>query len=195
MEPTTLTRRVLIEKRRLWLPLAIALGINAVIYAAVVYPMSRRVASATEQAERATRSLGGAQRAFNEAKDIVTSKDRADKDLDTFYTRVLPTDFAGARDATYLKLSKLAEQVNLKAEARSYAPPVRDRDSRLEKLRTTMKLSGDYADVRRFIYQLETTPEFVVIEDVALAQTEERNAPLELTLEVATYYRAGGNGT
>lgn len=194
MESTTLTRRVLIEKRRLWLPLAIALGINALIYAAVVYPMSRRVASAAEQAERATRSLGGARRAFNEAKDTVASKDRADKDLNTFYTRVLPPDHAGAQTATYLKLRQLAQQVNLKAESQTTVAE-RDRDSRLEKLRTTIKLSGDYSDVRRFIYQLETTPEFVVIEDVALAQTEERNAPLELTLEVATYYRAGGNGT
>lgn len=194
MESTTLTRRVLIEKRRLWLPLAIALGINALIYAVVVYPMSRRVASAAAQAERATRSQAAAQRAYNEAKDTVASKDRADKDLNTFYTSVLPTDHAGARDATYLKLDQLARQVNLKVDNRNSVPE-RDRDSRLEKLRTTMKLSGDYSDVRRFIYQLETTPEFVVIEDVALAQTEERNAPLVLTLAVATYYRAGGNGT
>jgi hypothetical protein len=194
MESTTVTARVLAEKRRLWLPLAVALALNIGVYAAVVYPMSRRVAAATDQWNRAARNLGAAQRSFNDAKEAVTSKDRADKDLTTFYTRVLPTDITGARRMTYLKLSKLAEEVNLKLE-RQDQQEESDRDSYLQKLRTKMILSGEYADVRRFIYQLETTPEFVVIEDVALAQAEERNAPLVLTLEVATYYRAGGDGT
>jgi hypothetical protein len=55
----------------------------------------------------------------------------------------------------------------------------------------TMVLAGSYQDVRQFIHQLETAPEFVVIEDVALVQGEERTAPLVLTLQMATYYWTG----
>ena len=51
-----------------------------------------------------------------------------------------------------------------------------------------MVLAGNYADIRRFIYELDTAPEFVVIEDVSLAQREEGAAPLVLTLQVSTYY-------
>ena len=54
----------------------------------------------------------------------------------------------------------------------------------------TMVLEGEYRDVRRFIHKLETAPEFVVIEDVALVQGEQ-NAPLTLTVKLSTYYKAG----
>ena len=63
-----------------------------------------------------------------------------------------------------------------------------DRDSHLARLRTTMVLAGNYADIRRFIYELETAREFVVIEDVSLTQREEDSAALVLTLQVSTYY-------
>jgi Tfp pilus assembly protein PilO len=69
--------------------------------------------------------------------------------------------------------------------------PEADRDSTLGRLRATMVLQGDYEDVRRFIYALESASEFVVIEDVGLVQGSEPDAPLVVTLTVATYYRAG----
>jgi hypothetical protein len=52
-----------------------------------------------------------------------------------------------------------------------------------------MRLSGDYEDIRGFIYDLETAADFVVIENIRLAAGVEANAPLSVFLEVATYYR------
>ena len=57
----------------------------------------------------------------------------------------------------------------------------------------TMVLEGEYRDVRRFIHALETAPEFVVIEDVALVQGE-RNAPLTLTSSSRPTTRRGRDG-
>jgi hypothetical protein len=37
---------------------------------------------------------------------------------------------------------------------------------------------------------IETAPEFVVIQDISLVQGE-KNAPLTLTLQLSTYYKAG----
>ena len=56
-----------------------------------------------------------------------------------------------------------------------------------------MVLEGDYASVRQFIYELETTPAFVIIDDVTLAQNDPAK-PLTLTLELSAYYRLGANG-
>ena len=53
-----------------------------------------------------------------------------------------------------------------------------------------MVLQGDYESFRRFIYELETLAEFVIIDDVTLAQGEP-GKPLTLTLELSTYYRVG----
>jgi Tfp pilus assembly protein PilO len=87
----------------------------------------------------------------------------------------------------------MAENANLTYQ-RGSVREEQDEDSRLARLRLTMVLAGSYSDVRRFIYQLETAPEFVVIEHVALAQGQERSSPLVLNLEVSTYYRTGGDG-
>jgi hypothetical protein len=57
-----------------------------------------------------------------------------------------------------------------------------------------MVLEGEYRNVRRFIHDLETAPEFVVIEDVALAEGTDSDAPLTLTLQLATFFRSEGHG-
>ena len=58
-----------------------------------------------------------------------------------------------------------------------------------------MVLQGQYEDVRRFIYDLESASEFVVIEDVALVEGSDANAPLSVTLTLTTYYRPGAHAT
>ena len=56
-----------------------------------------------------------------------------------------------------------------------------------------MVLEGDYDSVRRFIYELETTPAFVIIDNVTLAQGEP-DRPLALSLELSAYFRTPVNG-
>ena len=58
----------------------------------------------------------------------------------------------------------------------------------------TLNLEGEYNNIRRFIHQLETSPEFRVLESVALAQEEEGERALSVTALVSTYFRTGGNG-
>ncbi len=43
--------------------------------------------------------------------------------------------------------------------------------------------------MRNFIHQLETAPEFVVIDNVLLAEGADGNGALEVKLELSTYYR------
>ena len=74
---------------------------------------------------------------------------------------------------------------------RSSAAPEAVRDSQLERLKVTYSLSGDYDDIRRFIYDIETGADFIVIDNVLLAEGSDSKAPLALTLELSTYYRVG----
>ena len=68
------------------------------------------------------------------------------------------------------------------------------RDSQLVKLTYTAALSGEYRNIRRFIHSLETAPEFLVLENVQLSQDEQANKALNVTVQIATYFRAGANG-
>jgi Tfp pilus assembly protein PilO len=189
-----LIRRVVREHRRAVVPLAIALAINIVLYAAVVYPLAQRVANIEQRDRTAEEQLLSAQREHAQAAGTLTGKDRAAAELATFYTDILPSDLAGARRLTHLRLAQLARESNLKFLRATFAPVV-ERNKTLTRLKIEMQLSGSYADMRAFIHQLETSPEFVVIDNVELGEGNE-GGPLNVTLRLSTYYRsaAGGNG-
>jgi Tfp pilus assembly protein PilO len=57
-----------------------------------------------------------------------------------------------------------------------------------------VRLFGEYRNIRRFIHELETAPEFLVLENVALSQGQEREQGLSVELKISTYFRAEGNG-
>jgi Tfp pilus assembly protein PilO len=107
----------------------------------------------------------------------------------------LPHDLAGARRITYLRLAQLAQKEGLRAQRRSSEPEDPERNSSLRRLKISMTLAGDYENMRQFIYQLETAPDFVVIDDIALSEAGEPGSPLVLTLALSTYYRANADGT
>lgn len=179
--------RVLQEKRRLIVPLAIGAVVNLGVYVGVVYPLTGRTASVQVRAQNAVIAAANASNAFRAAEATRVGRTRVDEQLTRFYDEILPKDQTGARRITYLRLAKLADDANLESENRN-ALVVRNRDSGLEHLDMTMVLTGEYRDVRRFVHTLETAPEFVIIRDVALAQREP-DAPLTLTVHLSTYYR------
>jgi Tfp pilus assembly protein PilO len=186
----TLIRRAMSEHRRVVLSLAIALGVNLVVYVAVVYPLSQRVANIEQRDRNAEDQLLAAQRDHAQAAGTLSGKDRAATELATFYKDVLPSDLAGARRLTHLRLAQLARESNLKFLHSSYEP-VAERNRTLTRLKIEMVLAGSYIDMRAFIHQLETSPEFVVIDNVELGEGAE-GGPLSVTLHLSTYYREMG---
>jgi Tfp pilus assembly protein PilO len=183
----TLTQRVVREHRRVVVPLAVALGVNVVVYIAAVYPLSQRVANIQQRDRTAEEQLLAARRDHAQATGTLTGKDRAAAELATFYKDVLPRDLAGARRLTQLRLAQLARESNLKF-VRATFEPVNETKRTLTQLRIEMVLSGTYSDVRAFIHELETAPEFVVVDNIELGQGAE-GGPLSVTLHLSTYYQ------
>lgn len=187
-------RRILTEKRRLIWPLGVVLLANIAVFAVVVYPLSQKVAMGQQDADMATLALNNARRDYANARATVTGKAQADDELKKFYGDVLPPDLSGARRITYLPIDQLAKESNLSV-MRLTNDVMAIRDSSLSRLTQTAVLTGEYSDIRRFIYQLETRPEFVVIENVDLSQNENQaSRGITVTLQVATYFRTGGDG-
>lgn len=183
-----LLRRTIAEHRGLVLALAIALTANLLVYIFVVYPLSERVANIEQRNQAAAQALAQARAEHAQASGTLTGKARAAAELATFYHDVLPQDLAGARRLTYLRLARLARESNLEYERSQYAPQVDDQ-STLTRLQIQMVLAGTYAEMRDFIYQLETAPEFVVIDNIRLAEGGEGTGSLMVTLDLSTYYR------
>lgn len=185
--------RVMAEKRHLIIPLVVAAVANALMYAVVVFPLGRQVTSAEEEANVAHEQLYRARTDHLSAKATVTGKQQADAALQKFYKDVLPADQAIARKLTFTRLAQLAKDANVKLEHGVNAVH-KEKGSTLSKLMTTYTLSGDYRDVRRFIYSLETTPEFIILENIGLSASTGEQAQarsLSMNLEISTYFRSG----
>lgn len=189
-------KRVMAEKRRLIVPLVLAIIGNVLLYAVVVFPLGRQVTSAEEEARIQREQLNRARLDYQAAKATVSGKQQADSALQTFYQDVLPADQGIARKLTYTRLAQLAKQANVTLEHGTNAV-THEKGSALSKLTTTYTLTGDYRDVRRFIYSLETAPEFIVLENVGLSASsgeEQQTRALSMNLDIATYFRSGDVG-
>jgi Tfp pilus assembly protein PilO len=187
--------RIVREKRRVVLPLAFFAIANVVLYAVVVYPLKRQVANAEIEARAQHQHLNAARFDLKNAKATVTGKAQADSALQKFYKDVLPSNQGIARRLTYTRLAQLARQGNVKLEHGTNNVS-QEKGSSLSKLTTTYTLTGDYRDVRKFIYSLETAPEFIVLENVGLTSSGEQaqTRGLAMNLEIATYFRSGNDG-
>jgi Tfp pilus assembly protein PilO len=181
--------RIFAEKRRLILPIAIAGAVNLALYAVVIYPRTSSAEALERRAQAAASARALAAADLRDAEAVKTGQERAVQQLARFYDNVLPQGQDGARRITYRRLAALADEANLDYDRGTFAIKQVE-ESALARMDVTMVLEGDYRDVRRFIHALEAAPEFVVIEDVGLVQNEP-NAPLSLTVKLATYYKAG----
>ncbi|MEO8682101.1 MAG: type 4a pilus biogenesis protein PilO [Vicinamibacterales bacterium] len=180
-----------VRDHRKWLwPLGVVIAINLGVLGLVVLPLAASVESVGRRAEAAAQSLKEAKADFAGAEATRDGQSQATRDLDRFYRQVLPADAAAARRLTHLRLSQKAREHNLTFE-RSSAQPESLRDSELERLRVSYALAGNYDDVRQLIYDIETGEEFVVIDNIVLAEGSDNNAPLKFNLELSTYYRTG----
>ena len=186
-------RRIVSEHRRaVWL-IAGGLILNAILLIVVVLPLSRKVSGGEQEAQAASMELASARRDYNAARATVTGKAQADVELKKFYQNVLPTSFSAARRLLFLSIDQLAKKANLTYHDSSIQPQG-EPEGDLQKVTMTVNLAGEYTNIRKFIHELETAPDFRVIESVALAQAEEGERGLNVTAHLATYYRTGGNG-
>jgi Tfp pilus assembly protein PilO len=190
----TLWKRVIVEKRALVIPLALAIVVNLAVYGLVVYPLGVKSAGAADRAAAADVALKAAERDIASARALVAGKSQAEQELATFFDKVLPVDLTAARRLTYAALPTLARKTNVRYQQSRYDPEPPVRDARVGRLHILMTLEGEYESLRQFIYELESAPEFIIIDDVTLTQGE-ISRPLAFRLELSTYYRLAANGS
>jgi Tfp pilus assembly protein PilO len=189
----TLWRRVYQERRSVMLPLLVFLVANVAVLALVVLPLSANVGSLQNDAETAATSLLRARLLEKQANDAVGSKDQADSELQKFYAEILPVSDAGARQIMSF-LARTAAENGLEFNRVSQEEESLQ-DSQLMRRTGTVTLAGSYANMRKFLYAVETAEEFVIIERVGLAQAQDLRSDsgqLEVVLNVATYYVPSG---
>jgi Tfp pilus assembly protein PilO len=182
-----LVRRVVQEHRRAVVLIAAGFLLNVMIYLLVVRPWNQSVATIEQRTLAAEQARSAAQAEFSRANGTLTGKDRATRELDTFYSKVLAQDLSGARRLTYGRVQRLAQEFNLAYQGSRYEP-VEERGSTLTKLNVNVELTGTYNNMRSFIHAIESAPQFVVIENISLAEGSNEGS-LRLNLDLSTYFR------
>lgn len=185
----TLFRRILKEHRRIIVPLLALLVVDVLAYVLLVYPLAQQVANVTDRTRAAEQALAAARRDYAQASGTLTGKSRASTELATFYKDVLPANLSEARQQTHLRLAQLARDAHLRY-VRETTDLEQPRGSNLTRLKIQLELSGTYADIRSFVHALETSPEFVVIDNLELTQEPDSENILTVKVELSTYYRA-----
>lgn len=192
----SLWRRVYLERRRVILPLLVFLFVNVGMLTLAVLPLARIVSNLQGEALNATTSMLRARLVDKQAKDARASKDRADQELKKFYVDILPANATVARKLVSF-LERTAAESGLQFQ-RSQLEESEVKDSQLGRMSDKVTLVGDYQNIRKFLYTVETAPHFVVIERVGLSQATDlrstNSGRLEVTLDVATYYLASSTG-
>ena len=188
-----LWKRILVEKRALVIPLVLGVIVNIAAYGLWVYPLGVKSAGAADRAAAAATALQTAERGLAAARELVLGKSRADQELSTFFDKVLPADLSSARRLTYATLPSLAKRTNVRMLDRRFEITPLEKNARLGLLKVHTAWQCDYESFRQFIYALESASPFVIIDDVALAQSDPTK-PLTLILELSTYYRLGAHG-
>jgi Tfp pilus assembly protein PilO len=184
----TLLRRIYAEKRVILMPLGLALLANLLAYAFIVRPLAVKSAGAADRAAIAATARAAAEQEEAAARALVSGKALADEELDAFYRKVLPANLAAARRMTYSSIPALANRTNVQYRRRQYDPEEIQKGERLGRLNIRMELAGDYEDIRNFLFELESAPEFVILDEVSLTETGSENA-LTLLVSLSTYFR------
>jgi len=186
----TLWRRIYEERKRVILPVALAVLANIATLLLGVLPLQHSVTRAQGASADAKMALASARLLERRAKEQRASNDRAVQELTKFYQEKLPRDFPTATVTTNRYVEVAARDAGLRFEASHYdAKEIRE--SRLSRATSKVTLTGSYASIRKFLYALETAEEFIVVEKVELEQPGDSPAlagKLAVTLTVSTYF-------
>jgi hypothetical protein len=189
---TPLLRRIFLERRTVLLPLLVAFVVNVGVLLLGVLPLRQGVGGAEEDALNARLGLAGARAAEKGAKQAQAGKERADQEMRKFYAEILPRNFDAASNLITFWPMKIAAESRVKwGSGQTQTKPMQE-PSNLVRVSSKATLSGEYSDIRRFLYEIETAEQFVIVESVELSQSgsPQSTGVLEVTLEIATYYVA-----
>jgi Tfp pilus assembly protein PilO len=180
--------RVLAEKRLAVIGVAVALVLNLGAYFAVVRPLAIKSTGAADRAKAATAEKAAAEAELNQARSLVSGKNDAEQELNAFYQKVLPADIIAARRMTYATLPALARKAGVQYDTRTWTIVEPTDKTTLARMQIKMTLRGDYASLREFVYELERSSDFVIIDDVSLNESRP-NEEITLSINLSTYYR------
>jgi hypothetical protein len=108
--------------------------------------------------------------------------------LDVFATERLPAEQVGFSQVA-ADLQEAANQAGISLEAVTYQPRPQEQQPDLLRVEVSATLEGAYPSLLRYLEELEKSPQFYLINELAVVGA--RGRELKLELKLATYFRRG----
>ncbi len=176
---------------------AIILLVAILVYVFAVVPSSQEVAKNRSEANRLEAELLSAKSKYGEITDTKTQVAKLLTSADDFETRFLPIATSG-RTALYQRINGLIlaygltnttgpdyqplETIDQGNNSRSGDDGGRERfRSLFPGIYVTMTVEGSYQSLRRFIREIETGNEFIIVSSVELAPSDTEQKKIDLT--------------
>ena len=189
MKPPKLHFDVRSNGRQAAIALAIGLALNAGAYLLLVRPHVRQAHQMEDESEPRLRQIKDREAAVAAKEKFVQAVETATKDLTSLRQDVLSTK-RQRMIAVQLEVAELATEFGINLERVQYEAPDPDQAAKegLERFGMKVPLKGGYANLRKFLQAVESSDEFLVIEQVALENGVGQG--LELNITLATYFDA-----
>jgi Tfp pilus assembly protein PilO len=180
-------------RERLWLIagiFAVLLGLNAGFYLLLNLPRLRSLEALRSEREDVRRDLRTATGRIATMKELIARYDEEVERLEDFYGRRLGTQ-AERMTAIQKEIRSIGGEFHIDPESIDYNPAeVEGTD--LMQLQITMPLLGGYPNLRQFVNRIESSEHLLIVDSIELAGSREGGAMLNLTIKIATFFRAPG---
>jgi len=175
-------------RRRLLPVVAVLLGLNLVVLAVWTAPRAWRMRDATARAERARAEVERL-RAATTVLRLRADAIRANAaDLERFYGTLVGTEKAELLP-TLEAIEDLARSPGLQPGARTVRREIVE-DAPIERVAVTLPLEGSYAQLVRFLSEVERSPRFLTVDSVAMRRQDRGETSLQV--ELSAYLRQPG---
>lgn len=119
---------------------------------------------------------------------FLSQLERAEADLKKLRSEVLATRETRMIGAQF-EVAELCERFGVDWDTVSIDNELLQGEE-LDRMVMTVPLEGGYANLRRFLQAVETSDQFLVVEQVGLAEAHEGGSMLQLNVAIATYFDA-----
>ena len=167
--------------------LAIGVAVNLAFWFFAVRPQVREYGILVGDKEPLV-LLEQRQNVVEAAEGYLNALRQAQTDLKTLRIEVLSTRQRRMVDVQR-ELAQLCKQFNIDLDGVRYENEILEAEE-LERFGMVVPLEGGYRNLRKFLQAVESSPRFLLVEQVELGQSQEGGGKLELSITLATYFDA-----
>jgi Tfp pilus assembly protein PilO len=175
--------------RRMLVPFAVLVGLNALVFGLYTLPRSVQERSLSSRVETLRADVERERKAVADRRDRVDAVRSNTGDTERFYRQVV----FGREESLASSLEELdhvAGSLGLKPGPRTFDQEEVD-GAPLVRFVVTMPVSGSYRELTSFLDRLERSPRFLTVDSIRLREKKEEGV-VDLNVVISTYFRAPG---